>query len=88
MSINRFTTGLAKFQVIKFFCLVEMVMIYENTYKTNMFKNIMHVILNSYFLPVTLPIATKCHVKVFSGALFTNWTTNLVGKTLGLSLKP
>ena len=32
----------------------------------------MHVILNFYFLQVTLPIATKCYVKVFSGTLFTN----------------
>ena len=73
---------------IKLFCLAACTngLIYKNTNKTKMFRNTirannkMHVILNFYFPQVALPIATKCHVQVFSGTLFTNSTTNLAVK--------
>ena len=79
---------MAKFQVVKLFCLAACTngLIYKNTNKTKMFRNTirannkMHVILNFYFPQVALPIATKCHVQVFSGTLFTNSTTNLAVK--------
>ena len=58
---------------------------FRNTIRAN---RKMHVILNFYFTQVTLPIATKCHVKVFPGTLFTNSTTNLAVKTLFLSVNP